>query len=92
VVVAQPVGEPRAGGVEQQPWAFDGVPGDDDESGVLEVFDAVVQVVHAGRLPGAVVDRDAGHHAVGADLGAVGEGVGDVRDQWGGLGVDLAAL
>ena len=40
----------------------------------------------------SLVDDDPGHHAVGSDLGAVGQGVGDVGDQRRGLGVDLAAL
>jgi hypothetical protein len=39
-----------------------------------------------------VVDDDRADHAVGADLGAVRERVGHVRDQRRGLGVDLAAL
>ena len=34
----------------------------------------------------------AGHHGIGPDLAAVGHGVGDVADQRGCLGVDLAAL
>ena len=56
------------------------------------MLDAGAQVVDAGDAAGAVVDDDAGDHAVRADLGAVREGVGDVGDQRAGFGVDLAAL
>ena len=91
-VVAQPVREASGGGVEQQPRRLDRVAGDRDHPGPLEAGDAVADVVHAGGPAGALVDLDAGDHAVGADLGAVGERVGDVGDQRRGLGVDLAAL
>jgi hypothetical protein len=91
-VVAQSFRETSGGGVEQQPRRLDGVAGDRDHPGFLEPGHAVADVVHAGGAAGALVDLDAGGHAVGADLGAVRERVGDVGDQRRRLGVDLAAL
>ena len=87
-----PSGNRVRGGVEQQPGGLDRVPGDRDHPGPLEPLAAVAEVVHAERAAGALVDHHLGDHRVGADLGAVVEGVGYVRDQRRRLGVDLAAL
>ena len=91
VVVGEPVGKPAAGGVQQQPWCLDRVAGDSDRLGALEVLLAVVEVGDAGAASG-LVGLDPGDHAVGAYLDAVLERVGEVGDERGCLGVDLAAL
>ena len=79
--------------MQQQPRGLDGVPGDGDRAGaLLELLDAAAEVADAGGPAGAFVDPDAADHGVGADLGAVRERVGDVRDERAGFGVDLAAL
>src|SRR6185437_2281293 len=52
----------------------------------------VAEVGDAGDAAGIVVDADTADMAVGPDLGAMGQRVGDVRDERAGLGVDFAAL
>ncbi len=49
--------------------------------GPLETGHAALDVVHAGGLAGALIHLDAGDHGIGADLGAVGQRVRNVRDQ-----------
>ena len=56
-VVAQAVGEPAGGGVEQQPRRLDRVPGDRHHPGPLETLAAVAPVVHAERAAGPLVDH-----------------------------------
>ena len=90
-VVGETVGEPAAGGVQQQPWRLDRVAGDRDRLGCLEALLAVVEVGDAGAASG-LVGLDPRDHAVGAHLDAVLERVGDVGDERGCLGADLAAL
>ncbi len=81
-----------AGGVEKEAGGFDGVSGDDDRAGSLEVFAAIaVEVEDAVGASGGVDGHTADHGEV-ADFGAVFEGVGDVGDEGGGFGSDLAAL
>jgi hypothetical protein len=92
VRVAQAVGIAPAGREQQQSGRLDRVARDGDGAGPLVVLAAGAQVVDAGDRAGPVVDRDAGRHAVGPDLGAVGERVRDMGDQRAGLGVDFAAL
>ena len=91
VRVGEPVRPARAGGVQQQPRRLDRVAGDGDRGGALEALASVAHVGHAGAAAG-LVDLDAHRVAVGADLDAVGDRVGQVGDQRRGLGVDLAAL
>ena len=91
-VVAQPVRVAAAGRREQQPRRLDGVAGERDEPGALQPVLPVAGVDDAAGGAGGVVDLDAQRHGVGADLDAVRECVGQVRDVRAGLGVDLAAL
>ncbi len=83
-----PVGE---AGVQQQARALDRVPGDADSGRALVSLAPLVDEGQAAARP-VRAGLDARDHAVGADLDAVLERVGDVRDQRRGLGVDLAAL
>ena len=55
------------------------------------MLDAVGVVADARRQP-MVVEFNSRDHAVGSDLGAVGEGVGNMGDQRGGFCIDLAPL
>ena len=91
-VVAQAVGEPLRGGVQQQPRRLDRVAGHRDRRRPLEPGDPGPDVVHPGGPAGPLVEPDPGHHRVGPDFGAVRQGIGNVSDQRGRLGVDLAAL
>ena len=91
VVVAKPVREPRARGMQQQPRRLDGVPADRDGGSALEPHAPVVDERHPRTGP-AVVDLEADGHRVGADLGAVLDRVGDMGDERAGLRVHLAAL
>ncbi len=77
---------------QEQPRCLDGVTGDHDGMGTLTVQHTGMQIFHTGGAPGVVVDEDAADVGVGTHLGTVGEGIGNVGDQWAGLGVDLAAL
>lgn len=93
VIVGQPVREAAAGRVQQQPRGLDRIARDRHGVGLLEALIAVfADVVDAGDPPGAVVCRDPRDHAVGADLGAVLDRIGDVGDQRRGLRVHLAGL
>ena len=90
-IVAQTVGKPPAGRVEQQPRRLDRIPGDGNRPGGLVVLDAVVDVRHPSTRPPVSIST-ARTIEVGPDLGTVGEGVGNVGDEWRRFGVDLAAL
>ena len=94
LVVAEPVREAAGGRVEQQAGGLDGVAGDGHDLGPLQPLDVLAfpDVGDPSGPPAGLVDLDAGRHAVGSDLDAVGQGVGQVGDVRAGLGVDLAAL
>ena len=90
-VVAQAVGELRTCRVEQQAGRLDGVARHRHQSGPLAIFASLVEIDDPGGTA-VVVDLDAADHAVGPDLRPVGQRVGDVGDERGGLGIDLAPL
>ena len=90
--VGEAVLEAGAGRVEEEAWGFDGVAGDNDGFGALEVLAAVVVAVVDSGDTAVLTHRHAGNHAAVADFGALLKGVGDVGDDGAGFGADLAAL
>ena len=90
-IVAQAVGEPRAGRVQQKPRRFDRVPGHGHGRRFLAIFGSLVEIGDA-RSPPVGPDLDAAHHGAGPYFCSVGESVGHMGDERGRLGVDLAAL
>jgi hypothetical protein len=81
-----------AGGVEQKAWSLDGVAGDDDDAGTLEMLFPFAVEVEDAFDAAVVAERDARGHGIGPDFCAMRDGVGYMSDESAGLGADLAAL
>src|SRR6185437_6270735 len=68
-------------GVQQQPWRLNGVARHDDRPRTLEMLVPVAVVIDHAIHAVIVAQADARCHGMSAYLGAVGDCVGNVRNQ-----------
>ncbi len=81
-----------AGRVQQQPRRFDGITRNDDGACALKVLFTFTIKIDDAINAAIVAQADPGRHAVGTNLRAMRDGVGNMRDERTGFRSDLAAL